>query len=85
MSGNGGLRIGIFVFDGAEELDVVGPFEVFAEWGSHSEELRPTVSTFSWDGSGVRLALCHPSSQCSPSARPSSPATASAVARSSAG
>ncbi|WP_020014291.1 DJ-1/PfpI family protein [Promicromonospora sukumoe] len=55
MSGNGGLRIGIFVFDGAEELDVVGPFEVFAEWGSHSQ-LRPTVSTFSWDGAGVRLA-----------------------------
>jgi transcriptional regulator GlxA family with amidase domain len=55
MSGNSGLRIGIFVFDGAEELDVVGPFEVFAEWGSHSE-LRPSVSTFSWDGSGVRLA-----------------------------
>ncbi|GAA4703258.1 DJ-1/PfpI family protein [Promicromonospora umidemergens] len=55
MSGNGGLRIGIFVFDGAEELDVVGPFEVFAEWGSHSQ-LRPSVSTFSWDGSGVRLA-----------------------------
>lgn len=56
MTGNGGLRIGIFVFDGAEELDVVGPFEVFAEWGSHSQELRPSVSTFSWDGSGVRLA-----------------------------
>lgn len=56
MSGNGGLRIGIFVFDGAEELDVVGPFEVFAEWGSHSQQLRPSVSTFSWDGSGVRLA-----------------------------
>lgn len=55
MSGNGGLRIGIFVFDRAEELDVVGPFEVFAEWESHSE-LRPSVSTFSWDGSGVRLA-----------------------------
>ena len=55
MSGNSGLRIGIFVFDGAEELDVVGPFEVFAQWGSHSQ-LRPSVSTFSWDGSGVRLA-----------------------------
>lgn len=55
MTGNGGVRIGIFVFDGAEELDVVGPFEVFAQWDSHSQ-LRPTVSTFSWDGSGVRLA-----------------------------
>ena len=55
MTENGGLRIGIFVFDGAEELDVVGPFQVFAEWGSHSR-MRPSVSTFSWDGSGVRLA-----------------------------
>lgn len=55
MTGNGGLRIGIFVFDGAEELDVVGPFEVLAAWGEHSE-LRPQVDTFSWDGSGVRLA-----------------------------
>jgi transcriptional regulator GlxA family with amidase domain len=55
VTGNGGVQIGIFVFDGADELDVVGPFEVFAEWGSHSQ-LRPSVSTFSWDGSGVRLA-----------------------------
>lgn len=55
MSGNGGLRVGIFVFDGAEELDVVGPFEVLSVWAEHSE-LRPTVSTFSWDGNGVRLA-----------------------------
>lgn len=54
MSGNGGLRVGIFVFDGAEELDVVGPFEVLSVWADHSQ-LRPTVSTFSWDGGGVRL------------------------------
>ncbi|WP_125777367.1 DJ-1/PfpI family protein [Antribacter gilvus] len=55
MSIHDGLRIGIFVFDEAEELDVVGPFEVFATWAEHSA-LKPQVSTFSWDGSGVRLA-----------------------------
>ncbi|MBL0886603.1 DJ-1/PfpI family protein [Myceligenerans indicum] len=55
MSSNGGLRVGIFVFDGAEELDVVGPFEVLSVWADHSE-LRPTVSTFSWNGNGVRLS-----------------------------
>ncbi|GAA1866703.1 DJ-1/PfpI family protein [Myceligenerans crystallogenes] len=54
MSGNGGVRVGIFVFDGAEELDVVGPFEVLSVWADHSQ-LRPVVSTFSWDGAGVRL------------------------------
>ena len=49
------LRIGIFVFDGAEELDVVGPYEVLAAWAEHSE-LRPEVVTFSADGNGVRCA-----------------------------
>ena len=49
------LRVGIFVFDGAEELDVVGPYEVLAAWAEHSE-LRPQVVTFSADGAGVRCA-----------------------------
>lgn len=49
------LRIGLFVFDGAEELDVVGPFEVLAWWAAHSP-LRPEVVTFSRDGAGVRCA-----------------------------
>lgn len=49
------LRVGIFVFDGAEELDVVGPYEVLAWWAEHSE-LRPQVVTFSADGAGVRCA-----------------------------
>lgn len=49
------LRIGIFVFDDAEELDVVGPYEVLASWAQHSP-LRPEVVTFSTDGAGVRLA-----------------------------
>lgn len=55
MSTDGGLHIGILVFDEAEELDVVGPFEVLAQWQEHSE-VKPHVSTFSQDGEGVRLA-----------------------------
>ncbi|WP_265523691.1 DJ-1/PfpI family protein [Oerskovia flava] len=54
VTGNG-LSIGIFVFDEAEELDVAGPFEVFAAWAQRSA-LHPHLSTFSWDGGGVRLA-----------------------------
>ncbi|WP_199424258.1 DJ-1/PfpI family protein [Actinotalea solisilvae] len=49
------MRVGIFVFDDAEELDVVGPYEVLAAWAQQSE-LRPEVVTFSPDGAGVRLA-----------------------------
>jgi putative intracellular protease/amidase len=49
------LRVGIFVFDDAEELDVVGPYEVLAYWARHSE-LRPEVVTFSLDGNGIRCA-----------------------------
>jgi len=49
------LRVGVFLFDDAEELDVVGPYEVLAYWADHSE-LRPEVLTFSADGSGVRMA-----------------------------
>lgn len=49
------LRVGIFVFDDAEELDVVGPYEVLSWWAGHSE-LRPEVVTFSTDGLGVRCA-----------------------------
>lgn len=49
------LRVGIFVFDDAEELDVVGPYEVLSWWAGHSE-LKPEVVTFSADGLGVRCA-----------------------------
>jgi len=49
------IRIGVFVFDDAEELDVVGPYEVLAAW-AHRSDLRPEVVTFSADGAGVRLA-----------------------------
>ena len=55
MSTGHALQLGIFVFDGAEELDVVGPFEVLARWAEHSE-LRPRVVTFSTEGAAVRCA-----------------------------
>lgn len=49
------LSIGILVFDDAEELDVVGPYEVLATWAAQSA-LRPQVVTFSRDGGPVRCA-----------------------------
>ncbi|WP_449385092.1 DJ-1/PfpI family protein [Cellulomonas soli] len=55
MGTGSALRVGIFVFDGAEELDVVGPYEVLAWWAQHSP-LHPEVVTFSRDGGGVRCA-----------------------------
>lgn len=55
MSTDGGLHIGVFVFDEAEELDVAGPFEVLSLWAEHSS-IKPHVNTFSADGAGVRLA-----------------------------
>ena len=55
MGTGNGMNVGIFVFDEAEELDVVGPFEVLSAWAEHSA-IKPHVSTFSWDGTGVRLA-----------------------------
>jgi transcriptional regulator GlxA family with amidase domain len=49
------MRVGILVFDDAEELDVVGPYEVLAAWADLST-LKPSVVTFSPDGNGVRCA-----------------------------
>lgn len=49
------MRVGIFVFDDAEELDVVGPYAVLTWWAAHSP-LKPQVRTFSREGSGVRCA-----------------------------
>lgn len=49
------MQVGVFVFDDAEELDVVGPYEVLSWWERHSP-LAPRVVTFSPDGAGVRLA-----------------------------
>jgi transcriptional regulator GlxA family with amidase domain len=49
------MRVGVVVFDDAEELDVVGPYDVLAAWAALSP-LRPEVVTFSADGAGVRCA-----------------------------
>jgi transcriptional regulator GlxA family with amidase domain len=49
------VRVGIFVFDDAEELDVVGPFEVLTSWAATSAG-HPAVVLFSADGAGVRMA-----------------------------
>lgn len=55
MTTNSSLRVGVLVFDGCEELDVVGPYDVLAWWAQHSG-LHPQVVTFSQDGRGVRCA-----------------------------
>ncbi|HEY0185989.1 MAG TPA: DJ-1/PfpI family protein [Cellulomonas sp.] len=55
MTTGKGLRIGLVVFDDAEELDVVGPFDVLTAWAAQSA-LHPEVVTFSRDGAGVRCA-----------------------------
>ncbi len=49
------IRVGVLVFDDADELDVVGPYDVLASWAAHSP-LRPEVVTFSVDGAPVRCA-----------------------------
>lgn len=49
------IRVGIFVFDDVEELDVVGPYDVLAYWAATSG-LRPEVFAFSADGAPVRCA-----------------------------
>ncbi len=46
-------HIGIFLFDVMEELDAVGPWEVFAWWTSHFPEDGYAATTFSADGRPV--------------------------------
>jgi transcriptional regulator GlxA family with amidase domain len=55
MSTVSALRVGVFMFDDAEELDVVGPWEVLSAWARLSA-LKPEALTFTADGAGVRLA-----------------------------
>lgn len=58
-------HIGILLFDGVEELDAVGPWEVLAYWTQQHPEDGWTVSTFSRDGDpvvgakGLRLGTDH--------------------------
>lgn len=49
------LRLGVYVFDGADEMDIVGPYTVFTRWAEAAAS-RSDVVTFSDDGAGVRLA-----------------------------
>lgn len=51
-----GETIGIFIFDGAEELDWVGPYEVLASWAQLSPDDDIRVITFSTTGEPVRCA-----------------------------
>ena len=55
MSTEQRIRIGLFVFDGCEELDVVGPYDVLASWAHHGRSGSEVV-TFSTDGRAVRCA-----------------------------
>ncbi len=51
-----GMTIGIFVFDGAEELDWVGPYEVLGSWAQLWPQDEVRVVTFSMTGDPVRCA-----------------------------
>jgi transcriptional regulator GlxA family with amidase domain len=46
-------HIGILLFDGVEELDAVGPWEVLSWWTRAFPEDGYTASTFSTDGNAV--------------------------------
>jgi transcriptional regulator GlxA family with amidase domain len=49
-------QIGIFLFDGVEELDAVGPWEVLAYWTRHHSHDGWAVSCLSRDGAPVTAA-----------------------------
>jgi transcriptional regulator GlxA family with amidase domain len=46
-------RIGIFLFDMVEEIDAIGPWEVFAWWTNHYPKDGWEATTFSADGTPV--------------------------------
>lgn len=50
------MNIGILLFEGVEELDVVGPWEVLAAWTRRHPEDGYQVATFSRDGKPVTCA-----------------------------
>ncbi len=50
------IRIAILIFDDAEELDVVGPYEVLAYWALTFPDDQVTVECVSADGAQVRCA-----------------------------
>jgi transcriptional regulator GlxA family with amidase domain len=56
IAATGSKHIGILLFDGVEELDAVGPYEVLAFWTQSRPKDGYTVSTFSVDGDSVKAA-----------------------------
>ena len=52
----GNRHIGLFLFDGVEELDAVGPWEVLAHWTQQHPQDGWTVSCISKDGGPVVAA-----------------------------
>ena len=65
MHSNQTRHIGLLLFDGVEELDAVGPWEVLAFWTQQHPEDGWSVSTLSRDGEsvvgakGLRLGTHH--------------------------
>jgi transcriptional regulator GlxA family with amidase domain len=56
-------RIGIFLFDQVEEIDAIGPWEVFAWWTNHYPGDGWEATTFSADGkpvTGDNTLVIHP-------------------------
>jgi transcriptional regulator GlxA family with amidase domain len=49
----GPRHIGLLLFDGVEELDAVGPWEVLASWTQHHPEDGWTISCLTADGAHV--------------------------------
>jgi transcriptional regulator GlxA family with amidase domain len=48
--------VAVAIWDGVEELDVVGPYEVLTAWGAHSNGSAVHVYTVADSGDGVRCA-----------------------------
>lgn len=60
---NRNRRIGILLFDQVDEIDAIGPWEVFGWWTNHFPEDRWAVTTFSADGApvtGDNTLVVHP-------------------------
>src|SRR5688572_6480263 len=53
-------QIGILLFDGVEELDAVGPWEVLSTWTQQHPEDGWNAFCFSFDGGPVRSAKTLP-------------------------
>ncbi len=50
------MRIGIYLFDGVEELDFAGPWEVLAAWADQFPDDGVHVFTVARDSRDIRCA-----------------------------